>query len=137
MRSVLIVEDNPITGEAVNFLLAAEGFGVERVGTSREGRLAILQRIPDRLPDCVLVDYLLPDENGFEFLTWLRLQPGCEKIPVVFTSAVSSVELDDIQVKAANLGPVRVLPKPFDMPVLLSLMRYFTPESSEQKEGEV
>jgi len=77
-ESVLIVDDHPLTREALGALLAQHGFAV--VGEASDGEEAI--GVAGRLqPELVLLDLSMPGLSGIEALPRLReAAPGCEVV---------------------------------------------------------
>jgi CheY-like chemotaxis protein len=63
--------------------MAREGWDVVE---AEHGRAA-LQRTAERVPDLVLLDLMMPEMNGFEFLEALRERESWRAIPVVVISA--------------------------------------------------
>jgi len=75
---VLIVDDHPLTREALSSLLKAHGFDV--VGCASDGAEAIVEA--GRLqPNLILLDLLMPDMDGITALPRLReAAPNCEVV---------------------------------------------------------
>ncbi len=75
---VLIVDDHPLTREALSSLLKAHGFDV--VGSASDGAEAIVEA--GRLqPNLILLDLLMPDMDGITALPRLReVAPDCEVV---------------------------------------------------------
>ena len=82
-RRVLIVEDNEATQELLQKRLTKEGWQVVAAGNGREA----LERLTQGPPDLVLLDLMMPEMDGFEFLEAFRKQPGCAQITVVVMTA--------------------------------------------------
>ncbi|MFW5772218.1 MAG: response regulator [Phototrophicaceae bacterium] len=62
------------------------------------------------LPDIVVLDMMLPDVNGLEFLRQMRAKPAYDDLPVVILSALADPE----QIRAGlNAGADRYLTKPY------------------------
>jgi DNA-binding response OmpR family regulator len=80
---ILVVDDDPDTLRALSDLLTADGY---RVASASGGREA-LRRISNDNPDCVVLDYAMPEVTGFEVLHHLR-ESG-NQTPVVLLSAKS------------------------------------------------
>ena len=80
---LLVVDDDPESRRALSDLLTADGY---RVACASGGREA-LRRIASESPDCVVLDYAMPEVTGFEVLRTLR-EAGNE-VPVVMLSAKS------------------------------------------------
>lgn len=79
-HTILVVDDDPaITGLMSDFLVA-EGFGVETAATAGQA-LAFLAR---SVPDCVILDVMLPGESGFDLCR--RIREGSD-VPILFLSA--------------------------------------------------
>ncbi len=81
-RPVLVVEDDADTRELLRRLLEREGFAVVEAET---GRVA-LDRVREQPPGLILLDLMMPEMDGFEFLAELR-QTGGRGIPVVVVTA--------------------------------------------------
>jgi DNA-binding response OmpR family regulator len=65
-------------------------------------------------PDLLLLDQMLPDEDGAQIVRSLRERPQYRDIPVIFITAISDDEAD----RLADLAPV--IRKPFDFRELVS-----------------
>ena len=84
-RTVLVVEDDALTGEMVAKNLKLEGYRVESARNGEEG----LQKVKEATPDLILLDVLLPKLDGWEVLTRLRDDPQNKDIPVIMLTALS------------------------------------------------
>lgn len=82
----------------------------------QNGKL-LFQAIDQAMPDLILLDLMLPNENGLDHLKKLRANPKTENIPVIILSALTS-ELD--KVIGLDLGADDYLTKPFGVLELLS-----------------
>ncbi|MEE8312094.1 MAG: response regulator [Candidatus Binatia bacterium] len=82
-RHALVVEDDAATRELVARTLESSGWTVAAAQNGREG----LQRIDQRMPDFVLLDLMMPEMNGFEFMERLRELPAARELPVVVLTA--------------------------------------------------
>jgi signal transduction histidine kinase/CheY-like chemotaxis protein len=80
---VLIVEDDAATREMLQRTLQREGFAVVEAEDGRAG----LERLAERRPSLILLDLLMPQMNGFEFLAELQMHPEWRTIPVVVVTA--------------------------------------------------
>ncbi|HEY3448782.1 MAG TPA: response regulator [Myxococcales bacterium] len=110
--SVMVVEDDGDIREVVGGLLDAAGF---RVLSARNGREALehLDRGPK--PCVILLDLVMPEMNGWQFLEALRRRQGFEKVPVVVVTTYPSI------VEGANA----LLQKPFDFENLVATVSRF------------
>ncbi len=82
-RRVLIVEDDEATQELLQKRLTKEGWQVVAASNGREA----LERLTQGPPDLVLLDLMMPEMDGFEFLEAFRKQPGCAQVTVVVMTA--------------------------------------------------
>jgi len=89
-QSVLIVEDDQQTREMLRRALAREGW---QVVEAENGRVA-LQRLDGLVPGVILLDLMMPEMDGFEFMQQLRQRPDCRLVPVVVITAKDLTEED-------------------------------------------
>ncbi len=88
-RLVMIVEDDVITRELMATMLKNEGW---RVFKAENGKVA-LEHLEDKKPSLIILDLLMPEMDGFEFVTHLRKNPKWRSLPVlVLTSTKLSTE---------------------------------------------
>jgi len=104
---VLLVEDNPMQGEAVVRHLAGRDFDVEWVV---DGAAAIRTAIDSR-PDCILLDAQLPDIDGFSVCRLLNSRPDTRGVPIIMLTSRSTVE---DKIMGLESGATDYLAKPFD-----------------------
>ena len=105
-QRVVIIEDERDIVELVRYNFRKEGFEVESFMRGRDG-LEYLRRNP---ADLVLLDILLPDENGFEICRRLRADERMRALPVIFLTAKSE-EMD--RVLGLEIGADDYVVKPF------------------------
>ena len=63
------------------------------------------------LPDLVIVDYMMPELDGLQFIARFRAAPGCEEIPVLMITANDD---KDVRYEALQIGATDFLTKPVD-----------------------
>ncbi len=80
---VLIVEDEPSTRQLLSHLFRRKGWDVSE---AENGRIA-LDRIAESIPGLVLLDLMMPEMNGFEFVAHLQKNEQWRRIPVVVITA--------------------------------------------------
>jgi signal transduction histidine kinase/DNA-binding response OmpR family regulator len=80
---VLVVEDDAATREMLQRMLEREGFATAVAVDGRDG----LARVAEHRPSLILLDLLMPQMNGFEFLSQLQARPDWRSIPVVVVTA--------------------------------------------------
>jgi CheY-like chemotaxis protein len=115
--NVLIVDDDPDLLEVTRFVLESEGFTVE-TATHGEAALARL-RAPGKLPALVLLDMMMPEVDGADFLKRLARLSDRRTVPVIIVSAIGHLlqGLRRSDVDAA--GVAEVLPKPVSYTTLV------------------
>ncbi len=88
--AVLIVEDDAGLRRMLRRALEKEGCEVEE---AENGRVA-LERVAERLPGLVLLDLMMPEMDGFEFLEALRRREDARSVPVVVLTAKDLTDAD-------------------------------------------
>lgn len=111
---VLVVEDELAVRELLSFHLAQAGFRVAEVGTLEEA-WAGLGGV-----DAVVLDWMLPDGSGVDWLRQLRATTGGERLPVLMLTARAR-EAD--KVHGLNAGADDYLVKPFSAAELVARLR--------------
>ena len=109
-RNIVMVVDDQSTGRAI-LEQVARGLG-ERVGVEGFARpVDAVVWATRQVADLVLVDYMMPDMDGIEFVRRLRALPGYEHVPIVMVTVH-----DDRKVRYAALdaGITDFLTKPLD-----------------------
>lgn len=113
---ILVVEDEGPIRDMLRFALERDGFRVAEAGTVAAAR----QRIAERRPDLVLLDWMLPGVSGVSFAQELKADPGFSDIPLVMVTARAE---EEDKVRALNLGADDYVTKPFSFPELTARMR--------------
>jgi DNA-binding response OmpR family regulator len=103
---IVIIEDEKDIVELVRYNFRKEGFEVEGFGRGREG-LDYLRRNP---ADVLLLDILLPDEDGFDICKRLRADDRLKALPVIFLTAKGE-EMD--RILGLEIGGDDYVVKPF------------------------
>ena len=80
---VLIIDDEADTRHLTRQALERNGWSVVEAANGQEA----LELIAHSIPHVVLLDLNMPVMDGFEFLTRMRAQPGCETVPVMVLTA--------------------------------------------------
>jgi len=111
---VLVIDDEEIIREALEALLAAEGYDVVTADTGGKG-LDVLGQRPVQV---VLLDLMLPDRNGLEVLDAIRRID--EDLPVVMITAFGTIES---AIAATKQGAFHYFTKPFKNDEVLVVVR--------------
>src|ERR1700687_2899562 len=105
MKTILIVDDEPAARYGLRRALEAK-YRVAEADSAEAAREALTRE----RPDLVLLDVVLPGENGIAFLRWMREQES--QIPVLMVSALDTAKT---AVEALQLGAADYLVKGFEL----------------------
>lgn len=106
--NVVVVDDTPINVTLISHLVGrledcfATGFTVPQEG---------LAYCVEQVPDLVIVDYMMPELDGIEFVRRFRACHGCGDIPVLMVTANDQIE---VRHQALDAGANDFLTKPID-----------------------
>ncbi len=106
LPKILIVEDEAPIRTLISFACAGAGFEVE----SCDSVIAAQALLDSQKPDLILLDYMLPEISGVEWLEKLRSDEKTRHLPVIMLTARGS-ETD--RVKGLNAGADDYIVKPF------------------------
>ena len=111
VKTVLVVDDEPVLRTIVREILHEEGYAVIEAADGR----VMLEIMARQRPDLVLMDVMMPGVDGREAYRQLRSRPEHSDIPVVMMSAA---------VPAHGLDPsiAGFMAKPFDLTQLVELV---------------
>lgn len=115
MRKVYCVEDDESIRNLIIYALENNDFDV--VGF--EDGKTFFQNL-DELPDLILLDIMLPDEDGYQILSKLKDNSRTKDIPVIMLTSKTS-EFD--KVKGLDMGADDYIPKPFGVMELISRIK--------------
>jgi CheY-like chemotaxis protein len=116
---VFVIDDDADIRETILSVLERHGYVAEAAADGLEA-LARLRAEPVA-PRLILLDMMMPRMNGEEFRAAQLAEPRLAKVPVVVLSGARAV--DEV---ARKIG-VEVLPKPFELSMLMALVRRFCP----------
>ena len=114
MASILVVEDDPVIRQTVEYALKRAGFTVSSVG---DGARA-LEAAESFRPDLVLLDLMLPGMDGYEIAEHLRRDD--KETAIIMVTALDT-ERD--KVRGLDAGADDYITKPFSMEELLARVR--------------
>jgi PAS domain S-box-containing protein len=96
--NVLMIDDTPEDRMAVRLALEAGGFVLQEAADAKHGL-----RLAESTPDCILLDYLLPDAKGLEVLESLRQPGGTLPCAVVMLTGAGTADVATEAMKAGAL----------------------------------
>lgn len=85
-RNILVVEDNDMNMQLVEFLLEEGGYHIVKA-TSGEEALAITRGGPDAAPDLILMDIHLPGMDGLSVVRAIKSDERTARIPILALTA--------------------------------------------------
>lgn len=119
IKNILVVDDSPTDRQYLSDLLTKSGFQVATAESAEEA----LRRIKQSPPDLVLMDVVMPGQNGFQATRTLSREDATKSIPVIICTTkgqetdkvwglrqgardyiVKPVSQDDLLAKIASLG---------------------------------
>ena len=113
MNKIFIVEDDEDIREIVIYALQSAGFEAFGFETGEE----LLAALDAGLPSLVLLDIMLPENDGLSILEKLRKMPNTKKLPIIMLTAKNS-EYD--KVKGLDMGADDYISKPFGVMELIA-----------------
>ncbi len=116
MDLIYCVEDDKDINDLINYALNSSGFKAEGFKDSKEFNLAMDRR----LPDLILLDIMLPGEDGISIMNNLKKSHRTKDIPIIFVTAKTS-EYDKI--KGLDMGADDYIVKPFSVMELISRVK--------------
>ena len=98
MGSILVVDDDSDSREAVTRYLSKAGYGVRSARSGREALIAVATTVPD----VIILDVRMPEMDGIEFLQVIRSYLRWSTVPVILLTAYN--HSDDVLARAHHLG---------------------------------
>jgi two-component system alkaline phosphatase synthesis response regulator PhoP len=125
--AIWVVDDEPLIRTAVVAVLSELGYEVRGFGSAEELYTALVEG--ERQPELLVLDHMLPDEDGSVILHSLRERPQYRDIPVIFLTAISDEDAE----RLSDLAPV--VRKPFDFRDLAGAVREQLGEAGAEAEA--
>lgn len=116
MALIYIVEDDQNIREIESFALKNSGYSVADFECAKD----FYHQVAEKVPDCILLDIMLPDEDGLEIVRKLRSIPDTKKVPIIMVTA-KTTEID--KVKGLDIGADDYITKPFGVMELISRVK--------------
>jgi two-component system OmpR family response regulator/two-component system phosphate regulon response regulator OmpR len=112
--TIYVTDDDPGIRELVAEYLTSQGYAVETAGDA----VSLDRLLANRLPDLLVLDWMMPGEDGLSIARRLRAQPGFP--PIIMLSAKGE---DIDRIIGLEVGADDYLPKPFNPRELLARIR--------------
>ncbi len=126
MQRIFLVEDDESIRDMTAYAFSAAGFEVESFGDANTFR----KRLEEQTPSLVLLDIMLPEEDGISILKKLRGAPATKALPVILLTAKGS-EYD--RIKGLDCGADDYITKPFSVMEAISRVRAVLRRCEESK----
>lgn len=118
-KRVLVIDDDlPLRG-MLAAALRQHGYQVYLAGDGGEGHRAMMLH----KPDVVLLDLAMPEVNGWDFLQRVQESGRMGQVPIIVVSAHLRIDPQAV----LQMGVQAIVPKPFHLPDLLSLIEHLSP----------
>lgn len=116
MALIYIVEDDMNIREIETFSLKNSGYTIEDFECAKD----FWNRVYEKVPNLIVLDVMLPDEDGLTIVDKLRKKAETRRVPVIMVTAKTS-EMD--RVKGLDIGADDYLVKPFGVMELISRVK--------------
>jgi DNA-binding response OmpR family regulator len=113
-QKILLIEDDPTLALGLVDALEFEGFQVTHARTGQEG----IQRVREARPDCIILDLMLPDTNGYRVCEQIRAHDPL--VPILMLTARSQ---ESDKIRGLDAGADDYVTKPFGVGELLARIR--------------
>ena len=127
MPLIYIVEDDQNIREIENFALKNSGYVINDFECAKH----FYKALADKLPDLIILDIMLPDEDGLSIVKKLRNVPETRRIPIIIVTA-KTTEID--KVKGLDLGADDYIIKPFGVMELISRVKALLRRTTEMED---
>lgn len=124
---IYVLEDDENIRKLIIYTLNGQNMQAQGFGLPSE----FWKAIQEKTPSLVLLDIMLPEEDGFSILQKLRAAPATRRLPVIMLTAKGS-EYDIV--RGLDNGADDYIPKPFRMMELLSRIRALLRRSGAENE---
>ena len=113
---IMVVEDEEALTTLLRYNLDAEGYDVETVGRGDDADT----RLKERVPDLVVLDWMLPGLSGIELCRRLRARPETRQLPIIMLTARGE---ESERIRGLATGADDYIVKPFSVPELLARIK--------------
>lgn len=113
---VLIVEDEAPIQELLAYNLVSSGFEVNQAFDGEEALIAV----DERIPDLILLDWMLPHVSGIEICRRLRRRPSTQRVPIIILTARAE---EPDRLRGLETGADDFIVKPFSIAEVIARTR--------------
>lgn len=126
---ILVVDDSSLNRQFISSALKSKDFEVFLTKSGEEG----LAAISEKNPEVILLDIMMPDEDGYSICGKIKSNPKTMNIPVIFLTAVDSIR---DKLKGFEIGAADFITKPFNHKELIARIRTHVSLSRAMSEKE-
>ncbi len=116
MADIYVVEDDQNIREIESFALKNSGYKVKSFECAKD----FYTELQNKVPSLILLDIMLPDEDGLQIVERLRSHSSTRKVPIIIVTA-KTTEID--KVKGLDIGADDYITKPFGVMELVSRVK--------------
>ena len=124
---IYCVEDEKNIRELLVYTLSGSGFEAKGLSNGKELKKALKEEIPE----LILLDIMLPGEDGYAVLEYLKGRPDTRDVPVIM---VTAKEEEDDKVRGLEGGADDFITKPFGMMEFLARIKAVLRRSKKQEQ---
>ena len=124
---IYCVEDERNIRELLIYTLETTGFKARGVGNGKE----LMKALKEEIPELILLDIMLPGDDGYTILEQLKSMPSVKDVPVIMVTA-KEAEFD--KVKGLEGGADDYITKPFGMMEFVARVKAVLRRSARQNE---
>ncbi len=129
-KTILIVEDEKPIREMVSFALGRAGYDLVEAGDVTEA----FEQMSQKLPDLVLLDWMLPGASGIEFARRMKRDELTRDVPIVMLTARGE---EEDKVSGLEAGADDYITKPFSPRELMARIKAVLRRASPEDDGGV
>jgi len=122
---VLVIDDDPTIARIAKLTLRSKGYDVVLAEETHSGLIELFRE----KTDLILLDYMLPEQNGLSFLKEIRADPELKDIPVIM---ITTTGLSEVVQAAVLLGANDFIAKPFNLRDLIDRVGRLAPIPEEE-----
>ncbi len=127
---IYVVEDDTDIRELESYALKNSGYDIVQFDSGKE----VYESCIEKQPSMLILDIMLPDEDGLSILKKLRADDKTKNIPVILVTA-KSTELDTV--KGLDMGADDYITKPFGVMELVSRVKPLLRRTEKQQQSGV
>jgi two-component system phosphate regulon response regulator PhoB len=129
-QHILVVEDETAISDMIGFTIERAGYGWSAAIDTKEAAT----RISDRLPDLILLDWMLPGISGIDYAKRLRKEELTQEIPIIMLTARGE---ESDKLRGFDAGVDDYISKPFSPKELVARIKAVLRRVSPYKEDSI